>query len=180
MVAHVGWGGCAWASRLRGDVKVLHGLRVLGLGHLARYVRRALHNRALDVHEAVLGGALLRAVGLDRAANRVHMLPHLLDHAPLLLGVRHLARLLRVKAHLQKRATYVRHVLAARGGVVGELRTAREVVSKVCLSVGWDWVRVQASRHNPCRRGPGRAGHSLRPRETKKTGKRRRQLCARV
>ena len=132
MVAHVGWGGCAWASRLRRHVEVLDGLRVLGLGHLARHVRRALGHGPPHVHDAILGGTLLRAVGLLGTAHGIHMRPHLFDHAPLLLGVGHLARLLGVDSQLGQRAAHVRHVLAARGGVVGELRTAREVVSKVC------------------------------------------------
>ena len=46
------------------------------------------------------------------------MLPNLLNHAPLLLGVGHLARLLRVEAQLCERAAHVRHVLPARCGEV--------------------------------------------------------------
>ena len=114
-------------AHLRGGVEVLHGARVLGLGHLARHVRRALGHGAPHVHQAVLGGALLRAVGLDGATNLVHVILHLFDHAPLLLGVGDRARLLRVEPQLGQRAAHVRHVLAARGGEVDELRTAKGV-----------------------------------------------------
>ena len=194
MVAHVGWRACArarvcvWASRLRCHAEVLRGLRVVRFGHLARHVRRALGHRALHVDDAVARRALLGAVGQLGAAHLVHSVLDVLGHAPLLLGVGHLARLLRVEAQLDQRAAHVRHVLAAAGGELGKLRKAKEVVGEQTLrlvetSDDSDWVRVRirfecrhCAHRNPRIFALGRARRC--PRRPCTAGKQGCRLCA--